>query len=113
MNLITFARFRSRWFRLAMLLMVLLHVGCFTSFAQSTQGSILGVVKDTNGALVPGATVTLTNVDEGVVRTIKTNAAGNYLFADVVASHYNVAITAPGFALLSASRAACTWSLRW
>jgi hypothetical protein len=97
MNLITFARFRSRWFRLAMLLMVLLHVGCFTSFAQSTQGSILGVVKDTNGALVPGATVTLTNVDEGVVRTIKTNAAGNYLFADVVASHYNVAITAPGF----------------
>ena len=88
---------RSHWLVATMMLIALLQITCIPSMAQSTQGSILGTVKDAKDALVPGATVTLTNEEEGVVRTTKTNAAGNYLFSDVVAAHYNVVILAPGF----------------
>jgi len=88
---------RSRWLHIAMVLIVLLQFHSFSAFAQSTQGSIFGTVEDSNGAVIPGATVTLTNVEEGVERTVKSNAAGDFLFADVVASHYNVVVAAPGF----------------
>jgi hypothetical protein len=65
--------------------------------AQSTQGSIVGTVKDTAGALIPGATVTLTNTDEGESRTTKSNAVGDYRFQDVKAGHYTVEVTEPNF----------------
>ena len=79
---------------LGALLCVLLAPG---GWAQSTQGSIMGTVKDTSGALVPGAPVTLTNVGEGTVRTTKSNAEGDYAFLDVKAGRYSVAIEAAGF----------------
>ncbi|MGA7155334.1 MAG: carboxypeptidase regulatory-like domain-containing protein [Acidobacteriaceae bacterium] len=97
MNLTTHRLLRLRWMGATIVLIALLQIGCLASLAQSTQGSILGTVTDSAGALVPGASVTLTNVEEGVVRTTKTNAAGDYLFPDVVASHYNIKIVAPGF----------------
>ena len=50
-----------------------------TAFAQSaTTGAIGGVVSDTGGALLPGVTVTVTQVDTGVSRTVKSNASGEY-----------------------------------
>jgi hypothetical protein len=66
-------------------------------WAQSTQGSILGSVKDSAGAVVPGATVTLTNADAGVVRTTKTNGSGDYQFLDAVAARYDIEVSAAGF----------------
>jgi Carboxypeptidase regulatory-like domain len=65
--------------------------------AQSTQGSIFGLVKDKAGAVVPGALVTLTNTDEGTVRTAKSNGVGDYRFQDVPAGRYSVEISAPNF----------------
>jgi hypothetical protein len=65
--------------------------------AQSTQGSIGGTVKDTAGAVVPGAIVTLTNIDEGTTRTAKTDGVGDYHFQDVKAAHYSLVATATGF----------------
>ncbi|WP_109487013.1 TonB-dependent receptor [Occallatibacter savannae] len=66
--------------------------------AQATQGSIIGSVKDLSGAVVPKASVTLTSVEEGTVRTTDTNALGDYRFLDVKAGHYTVSVSAPGFA---------------
>jgi len=65
--------------------------------AQSTQGSILGTVKDSSGAVVPNATVTLTNTDTGIVRTTKSINSGDYQFVDVVPAHYDLAVVATGF----------------
>ena len=65
--------------------------------AQSTQGSVIGTVRDTTGAIVPGAPVTLTNVSEGTVRTTKSNAQGDYSFVDVPAAHYSLEVEEPGF----------------
>src|SRR5512140_1715120 len=66
-------------------------------WAQATQGAIAGVVKDTTGAVVTGATVKLTNTDEGTFRTIKTNEVGNYRFVDAKAGRYSLEVSAPNF----------------
>lgn len=72
-------------------------------WAQSTQGAVVGSVKDPGGAVVPEAIVTLTNTDEGAIRTAKTNAIGGYHFLDVKAAHYSIVVAAPGFKKWSTS----------
>jgi len=76
----------------------------FYAWPQSTQGAILGTVRDTQGAVVPGARVTLTNTDQASVRTTNTNAVGDYSFQDVKAGHYTIQIVAPHFKTWLAAR---------
>jgi hypothetical protein len=76
---------------------LLLVLACVQGRAQSTQGSIIGSVKDSAGAVVPGALVTLTNTDEGAVRTTKSNGVGDYRFLDVKAGTYSIGVSAPTF----------------
>jgi hypothetical protein len=82
---------------MALSLLLVLALACTQTRAQATQGAIAGSVKDAAGAVVPGATVTLTNTDEGAVRTVKTNGVGDYRFQDVKAGRYSVEVSAPGF----------------
>src|SRR5499427_6128712 len=66
--------------------------------AQNTSGSITGVVQDSTGAVIPGATVTLINQDQGqTARTTITNEAGIYLFSALPAATYTVTVELPGF----------------
>ena len=65
--------------------------------AQAVHGAIVGSVMDTTGAVVPGATIILTDTDKGVVRTTTSNAIGAYQFLDADADHYNVEVDAHGF----------------
>jgi len=89
---------RQHTMRRAAILMALLLVLTVSQVrAQSTQGSIIGSVKDTAGAVVPGATVTLTNTDEGAIRTTTSNGVGDFHFQDVKAGHYSVEVSAPSF----------------
>ena len=83
--------------RCLIMLGLLLVLTCTQVRAQSTQGSIIGSVKDAAGAVVPGALVTLTNAEEGTVRTTKSNGIGDYHFEDVKAGHYTVQVEAPSF----------------
>jgi len=76
---------------------LLLILACNLGRAQSTQGAVVGSVKDASGAFVAGASVTLTNTDEGATRTTTTNNVGDYRFQDVKAGHYSVAVAAPNF----------------
>ena len=48
------------------------------ALAQTIQGSIIGTVKDTTGAVVPGATITLTNTGEGTTRTLTSGRLGRF-----------------------------------
>jgi hypothetical protein len=66
-------------------------------WAQSIQGSVVGTVKDAAGLVVQRASITLTNVGEGTIRSAQSNAQGQYLFQDVPAGHYTVEVTQPGF----------------
>ena len=76
---------------------ILLVLVCVSGRAQSTQGAITGSIKDAAGAVVPGASVTLTNTDEGTTRTARSNAVGDYRFLDAKAGRYSVEVSAPGF----------------
>jgi hypothetical protein len=60
--------------------------------------SIVGTVTDPNGAMVPTAKVTLTNVDTGVHWSAATDTTGNFQFANLIAGHYTVQVEQAGFA---------------
>lgn len=73
-------------------------LGAIPAAAQESTGSIVGIVKDSNGAVVPGATVTIKNLDKNVVaRTINANDEGSYSAPFLLAGHYSVTVEAAGF----------------
>ncbi len=67
------------------------------SFAQIDQGAITGVVQDPSGAFIPGAVVTLTSTETGLVLKAKTNGTGDYYFSPIKTGTYSVSATAAGF----------------
>jgi len=67
------------------------------AYAQSTFGTILGSVKDNSGAIVPKATVRLTDTDENTARETTTNGNGDYEFVNTKDGHYRLEVTAAGF----------------
>jgi hypothetical protein len=60
-------------------------------------GSITGTVRDASGAVIPGASVTVTNVDRGTSIATKSNSDGDYLVGALPPGHYNVAVAQTGF----------------
>jgi hypothetical protein len=66
--------------------------------AQTDAGRIAGVVRDPDGAVVSGATVTAKNERTGEQRNVTTDAEGLYQIPALKASDYTVTVTAPNFA---------------
>ena len=62
-----------------------------------TLGGITGVVTDPSGAVIPGASVVVTNTATNAARSTTTNTDGLYVFPDLVPGTYNVKASAPGF----------------
>lgn len=87
--------------RRLLLLLLLAVVGALLPFssalAQTIQGSIIGTVKDTTGAVVPGAIVTLTNNGEGITRTTTAGDSGDFIFNDSKSGLYTISVTREGF----------------
>lgn len=80
--------------------LLLIVLGVFTALAcgQNITGSISGTVKDSTGAVIPGATVAIINTDTGVtVRTVTTDGAGNYSAPLLPIGHYRVTAEFRGF----------------
>ena len=65
--------------------------------AQEVTSTIVGTVVDSSGAVVPGATVKLTDVGTNVVRTASSGQDGVFHFPNLAAHTYNATITANGF----------------
>jgi hypothetical protein len=73
-------------------------LGCFhLSLAQSTFSTLVGTIADSAQAVVPGATVTVTNKGTSAVRTATTDNAGNYILANLEAGEYQITVEAKGF----------------
>ncbi len=75
---------------------------CFSAiaFGQGSSGDISGTVTDQNGAVIPGATVTVENSSNtaGYKRTVTANDSGKYFLTNVPSGSYNITIEASGFA---------------
>jgi hypothetical protein len=65
--------------------------------SQQSSATINGTVKDSSGAVVEGAAITLTNLDTTVARSTVSNSAGDYVFIDVQPAAYALKIFKPGF----------------
>jgi hypothetical protein len=85
------------WF-IALVSLLAIAMPAHSLFGQVDQGTITGVVQDPSGAVVPNATVTLTNIDLGLVMNARTDSAGIYIFSPVKIGSYSLRIAAPGFA---------------
>jgi hypothetical protein len=76
---------------------------CITSFfapslyAQTTYGSITGLVADSSGAAISGAEVTLTNMGTAEKRVQRTGSDGLYSFVNLLPGQYRIDVETPGF----------------
>ncbi len=65
--------------------------------AQTSQGQIAGNVTDSSGSVIPGATLTITEVGTGLVHTITTDSSGFYVVTNLPIGEYTVAVAKDGF----------------
>jgi len=87
-----------------LLLVLLCTLGNINAAAQiSTTGTISGSVLDESGAVVPDATVTITNLGTGVAATTTSNKDGSYVQPGLNVGTYSVAIAKAGFATYTVS----------
>ena len=74
-----------------------------TAVAQGNAGVVRGTVTDPSGAVIPGATVHLTNASSGLDRSAITDDTGQFAFSNVPFNPYRISVNANGFASLSQS----------
>jgi hypothetical protein len=72
-------------------------LACGAGRAQTTAGSIVGLVTDASGAAVPHATVTVTNMGTNIAVKTTTSTSGNYVVTPLSVGTYSVTVRAPGF----------------
>jgi hypothetical protein len=67
------------------------------ALAQRDMGTVLGTVTDATGAVVPGATVTITEEATGITNVVQTDASGNYIRPLLKPGSYTVSVESEGF----------------
>lgn len=86
-----------RVFRLGVIAALCCWLGC-AAIAQEITGNISGTVKDPQGAVVPSATVSITDTDKStVIRTVKTGSGGEFAATQLPVGHYSFTVQATGF----------------
>ncbi|HTZ60406.1 MAG TPA: carboxypeptidase regulatory-like domain-containing protein [Acidobacteriaceae bacterium] len=86
----------SKLSRIVASFFALLACSCI-AFGQVTTGTILGTVRDSTGAVVPGATVTITDTAKGTVSTYTTDSSGDYNAPFLIPGTYSVVVEKGGF----------------
>ena len=82
-------------FALVAMLMALIAPG--TAFAQVDRATVSGLVKDSGGAAIPGASVTVTNLGTNVASQQTTTDTGSYLVVNLIPGQYRIDVELTGF----------------
>ena len=82
------------WFAVCSILVVWLGAVCH---AQVYYGTIRGTVMDSSGAIAPGVTVDITNVDTNISQKVVSNQVGNYVAPNLIPGNYRVTVEMAGF----------------
>ena len=77
------------------------------SQTQITTGTIQGTVTDANGAIVPGASVEIKNLDTNLTRTLTTDEGGRFVALALPPGPYSVTVSKQGFATAVARPKPC------
>lgn len=78
-------------------LALLLSLSAKVTHPQAVTGALLGTVQDSTGAVIPHASVTITNEGTNIINTTVTGPQGFYTFPNLNPGEYTVSISAPGF----------------
>ena len=88
----------QRPWRLAVWLLAVFGLAAgIPGLAQAGRGTLTGTVMDANGALIPGASLNLTETNTGSGYATKATATGLYTFAELPPGSYTLTVTSPGF----------------
>jgi hypothetical protein len=87
--------------RLLYVMMLLAVLGSLPLLSQSVTARFSGVVTDTDGGAIPGASIQIFNQETMAKREVKSDAAGAYVVPAVAPGRYRIVVEAEGFALRS------------
>ena len=93
------ASFKARLTRLTEVVSAIVALCLLPSFllAQVNQARLIGTVTDQSGGVIAGATVTVTDVQKNVSRTLTTDSAGEYVAPNLDPDSYSLRVEAKGF----------------
>ena len=80
--------------------LAMIFLAPFCLVAQQTTADVVGTVTDNTGAVIPGASVSLTNLNTGETQTTLTTQSGDYVFTLLKPSEYSITIASKGFKTL-------------
>ena len=81
----------------AVVFLLVVFLGAAASFAQNPTATILGVVRDGTGAVIPDTSLTARNVETGQTRTTVSASDGSYRFSAMPVGNYEVQVLQAGF----------------
>ncbi len=88
---------KHAWGYLVALILLLAAVAAPLGYGQVVNATLAGTVTDPTGAVIPGVSVTATDVATGIKTRSSTNAAGYYVVLSLVPGNYSVEFSKPGF----------------
>lgn len=88
---------RNRLLKVFAIGIFLVMASAVRGFPQVDTATIVGTVTDTSGAVVPGASITATEVNTGITTSVKSGPDGNYVITPLKIGTYSVTVDAQGF----------------
>lgn len=82
---------------LAIFVAIILAFGASLSYAQTSSGALVGVVRDASGAVIPNSKVNATNEATGIIYTGLTNGSGEYRISNLPEGTYDIRTVVAGF----------------
>ena len=79
------------------LLVAFCWVALQSAYGQSATATIFGTVKDVSGAIMPGASITVTNQSTGITRKTVTSSSGDYVVPQLLPGTYKITVSKSGF----------------
>src|SRR5260370_28195642 len=80
-----------------------LALGPHATYGQDVSASITGIIKDSSGAVVPGAKVTATNLDTNIGSTTTSGSGGSYVIPLLRPGQYTLTASQAGFQTYAAA----------
>ena len=99
--------------RFGILVVILALIGARTAAAQNTSGAIAGTITDTQGGVLPGVSITVTNSETGIARTSVTEGDGRYRFAGLQPGRYDLRAELQGFSTVEVKNIVLTIGLEY
>ena len=94
------------------LLFLAFVVICVPCLGQTVDTAIVGTVRDSTGASISGATLTVTSLATGIQKKAVTTASGEYSITYLIPGTYNVTIVASGFTSNQRTASRCSSTAR-